>query len=251
MMAVASKNGIKADWILPFENLAIHGKIRVDMKEPGHHDGWGMVSYFPAKNMGGSADSWGGKELVPEYLEREPHSVTKDSQQFRNGAKLIEESKCRTAMVHFRKISVGLPQISNTHPFLHEEWVFAHNGTIFDSEKIPLTKFKPTGTTDSERFFLFLLERIAGLQEKKKQIEELMRGAEEIGKNFKHTSLTFLLTNGKNLFAYRECDPQYQDYYTLFLSEVAGGTLFCSEPLPAVSQNWKPLENGSLSVASF
>lgn len=236
MMAVLAKEQIKADWILPFEHLATQGKIRSDMKEPGHHDGWGMVAYF--------------KEGFPEYLEREPHSVSKDSQHFRNGAALIEESKCKVAMVHFRKISVGEPQISNTHPFLHETWAFSHNGTIYDSKKIPLAKLKPAGTTDSERFFLFLLERLSSIQDQKEQPAELKRAAEEIAKNFKHTSLTFLLTNGKNLFAFRECDPKYNDYYTLFSAEVNGGTIFCSEPLSAVSQNWKPLENGSLSVVS-
>ena len=75
MIIVGSKDFVKSDFILPFENLAINGNIRCDMKEAGHHDGWGMVSYF--------------KENFPEYLEREPHSVTLDSEHFKKGAKFI------------------------------------------------------------------------------------------------------------------------------------------------------------------
>ena len=124
MMGVCSKDFVKSSYILPFETLAVNGKIRCDMKEPGHHDGWGMVSYF--------------REGFPEYLEREPHSVTLDSKNFKNSAQVIEEQKSKVALIHFRKISVGEPLISNTHPFLCKKWAFCHNGTIYESEKIIL-----------------------------------------------------------------------------------------------------------------
>lgn len=237
MIGIASKDFIRSEWLLLFESLAVCGKIRNDMKEPGHHDGWGMVSYF--------------KKNFPEYLERQPHSVTQDSELFENGAKLIEQSKCKIAIAHFRKISVGKPMISNTHPFLYKEWAFCHNGTIFEHEKIPLQKLRPSGTTDSERFFLYLVEQIQNVSQKDRTTS-LKQAIEKVKKNLTYTSLTFLLTDGESIYAYRECDPQYADYYTLFSTKVNHGTICSSEPLKLLgNEKWKSLENGVLVVLQF
>lgn len=235
-MGIISKDFVRSEWILPFENLAVNGKIRSDMTEPGHHDGWGMVSYF--------------RKDFPGYIERRPHSVTKDTEYFRKGTQRLQESRSKTALIHFRKISVGEPVISNTHPFLCQQWAFAHNGTIFDGERIPLRNLKPSGTTDSERFFLYLIEQIAQTnQESKNHTTVLKEAIEKIKKNFKHTSLTFLLTDGNSIYAYRECDPQYEDYYTLCTTQIAAATLFCSEPMPLADAKWIPLGNDQLTVA--
>ena len=228
MMAAVTKNYIKREWIEPFWDLAVRGKTRSDMPEPGHHDGWGLVAYF--------------REDFPEYLEREPHSVTKDPEHFKNGAAAIEESKSKVAMLHFRKISVGKPQISNTHPFLYQEWSFCHNGTIFDSDKIPLERLKPGGATDSERFFLYMMEHL----DPKNPYESIQNAAQDIKKNFKTTSLTFLLSNGKTIYAYRDFDPQYGDYYTLFTAKADGSRIIASESEPRVASSWEPLQNGTL-----
>ena len=227
MMAVVAKKVIKADWIAPVESLAVRGKTRSDMPEPGHHDGWGMVAYF--------------RENFPEYLDREPHSVTQDEENFKKGAAAIQAAKAKVAMIHFRKISVGKPQISNTHPFLYKEWSFCHNGTIFDSDKIPLLKLKPGGATDSERFFLYIMEHLDPAN-----IEKSVGGAIwQIKRDFKYTSLTFLLSNGKSIYAYRECDPQYDDYYTLYAATIDGSRVISSEPLPQIAPNWDPVPNGA------
>ncbi len=227
MMAVGSKVSVKADWIVQFESLAAQGKTRCDMPEPGHHDGWGMVSYF--------------RENFPEYLGREPHSATEDDAAYKKGAQFIEQSKCKSAMVHFRKISVGKPAISNTHPFLYKEWAFCHNGTIFDSDQIPLAQLKPGGVTDSERFFLYLMEHL----DPKDPRGSIKKSILEIKKKFKYTSLTFLLTDGKTLYAYRDCDPQYDDYYTLHTALADGSRIFSSEPLAKIP-SWKALKNAEL-----
>lgn len=225
MVAVQSKSSVKADWLLAFEPLAVHGKLRCDMSVPGHGDGWGMVSYF--------------KENFPEYLAREPHSETEDSEVYKKGAQFLEQSKAKVAMIHFRKISVGQPAISNTHPFLYKQWSFCHNGTIYDSEKISLVSLKPSGSTDSERFFLYLMEHL----DPQNHLKSIKKSVQQIKKNFKYTSLTFLLTDGKTIYAYRDCDPQYDDYYTLYNAKINGGEIICSEPLPAITNQWQVLKN--------
>jgi len=226
MAAALSSNIIQCEWLAPVLDLAVNGKTRSDMPEPGHHDGWGMVAYF--------------KENFPEYLERQPHSVTKDLEHFKYSAQAVQNGKSKAAMIHFRKISVGQTQISNTHPFLYKEWAFCHNGTIFDSDKIPLKALKPAGTTDSERFFLHLMERL----DPKNPFQSIQTAVDELKKKFKYTSLTFLLTDGKTLYACRDCDPQYGDYYTLFSASIKGGYVVASEPLTQVAPSWEPLANG-------
>jgi predicted glutamine amidotransferase len=240
MMIALSKDTVKADWLLAFEPLAVKGKLRCDMTEPGHGDGWGMVSYF--------------RENFPQYLDREPHSASQDPEIFKKDAQTVEQEKSKIAMVHFRKISVGKPMISNTHPFLYQQWSFAHNGTIFDSDKIPLKELKPGGTTDSERFFLFLIEQLTQskvkLSDPKAVETELKKAIAKIKKEFKYTSLTFLMSDGKNVYAYRDCDPQYSDYYTLHTTNVQGNKIISSEVLTTIKEPWAPVINETLLVLS-
>lgn len=61
-----------------------------------------------------------------------------------------------------RKAPVGGNVIENTHPFRHGPWVFAHNGTTTDLDRIApsLHPFRPpVGCTDSELVFQWLLNR--------------------------------------------------------------------------------------------
>ncbi|OGR95824.1 MAG: hypothetical protein A2902_01940 [Elusimicrobia bacterium RIFCSPLOWO2_01_FULL_64_13] len=227
MMGVLSDDAVKADWLKAFERLAVEGKIRLDMTEPGHHDGWGLAGY--------------PRPGFPRYLEREPHSVTLDPSHFREGTEFLERSGSRAALVHFRKASEGGRSIANTHPFLYKEWAFCHNGTIFDHESIPLGRLRPSGGTDSERFFLCLMEHLdPGDPE-----GSIRKAAEEIRSGFRYSSLTFLLTDGKSLYAYRELDLEYSDYYTLYLARSGGSWLAASEPLRIAGLEWEPVAPGS------
>ena len=71
--------------------------------------------------------------------------------------------------MHVRRATVGSIDSFNSHPFRHGTWMFAHNGTIFDFEKLEsrimaelLPDFIPLifGSTDSERYFFFLLSHM-------------------------------------------------------------------------------------------
>lgn len=74
-----------------------------------------------------------------------------------------------TFLVHVRRATVGITDHLNAHPFRHGRWLFAHNGTLFDYDKLApwlksqtLDRFEPLilGETDSERLFYFLLSRV-------------------------------------------------------------------------------------------
>lgn len=74
-----------------------------------------------------------------------------------------------TFLVHVRRATVGVTDHLNAHPFRHGRWLFAHNGTLLDYERLQpwlqehtLERFEPLilGETDSERVFYFLVSRL-------------------------------------------------------------------------------------------
>lgn len=238
-MAAVSESGVRADWLTAFQPLAASGNLRCDMDpgQPGHGDGWGMIAYF--------------KPDFPEYLDREPHSAVQDPENYKKDARSVEAGQVPVALVHFRKISVGRPSISNTHPFTRGAWAFAHNGTIYDSDRIPLKRSRPAGGTDSERFFLHLLENLedagTNLTEPKAVARDMKEILWKFKQDFKFSSLTFLLTDGKTVYVYRESgERRFDDYYTLYTADLDGGRLVSSQPLQIAGARWEPVSNESL-----
>lgn len=73
--------------------------------------------------------------------------------------------KSKIIIGHIRKANSGKVSLENTHPFQRElwgqTWVFAHNGQVKSAKKLPLKRFHPIGTTDSEYAFCWLLDQIA------------------------------------------------------------------------------------------
>lgn len=89
-----------------------------------------------------------------------------------------------------------------------------HNGTIPNfNEKVVGLK----GTTDSERFFLLVLKMG---EEGHLPIERALKLAiKKVRESYTYSSLTFLLTNGNRIYAYREySDPRDSDYYNLMFA---------------------------------
>src|SRR5262245_60339035 len=65
-------------------------------------------------------------------------------------------------IAHVRHATVGHATRADTHPFAREwggaEYCFAHNGTLKKAHDLPLGRFRPIGTTDSEHLFCHLLD---------------------------------------------------------------------------------------------
>ena len=188
------------------------------------------------------------------YYGRSAHDASQDRAAWENAVDEIGKHPSNILLAHFRKASVGNRAIENTHPFLRNGWSFCHNGTIYEEDKLPLEKYSPAGRTDSERFFLFLLEAVEQHKDTRTALEKAIRHVRE---NFEYNSLTFLLTNGVSLYAYRgysdarlekhETVEERNRYYTLWAADVPGGHLVCSQPiLTGKIPTWKPLSNGEL-----
>lgn len=74
--------------------------------------------------------------------------------------------KSRVVVAHVRRANRGRVALENTHPFTRElwgrQWTFAHNGQLAGVKKLPLGRFRPIGTTDSEHAFCWLLGELEG-----------------------------------------------------------------------------------------
>ena len=82
-------------------------------------------------------------------------------------------ARSRVVIAHVRDASVGPVTEANTHPFVHDQWIFAHNGTVarfkdvarvraeLEAEIDPELRRALRGETDSERCFLIFLTRLA------------------------------------------------------------------------------------------
>ena len=124
--------------------------------------------------------------------------------------------------------------MENTHPFTVGEWAFAHNGTI--------RKLNLHDQTDSEWFFLSLMNEFA--KNRSSNVVELIKQrVATVRSLYNYSSITFLLSNGKTMYAYRDYTG-HEDYYTLFYTKTNDATIVCQEKL--FDSRWTGLENRQL-----
>lgn len=115
----------------------------------GSHNphGWG-IAFYPDRSC----------QVIKEPLKAGESTLSRFIQSY-------PEIKSNIVLAHVRFNSVGEPDYQNTHPFHRElygqEYVFAHNGTLFGYEEDFLNhKYQPVGSTDSEAVFCHLLNLI-------------------------------------------------------------------------------------------
>ena len=112
-----------------------------------HGDGWGMAWYAGSRPATWKSPARAGRE--PEY------------------DKLAWQPLGDLGLLHLRWATPGLGvNDANTHPFRYENYTFAHNGAIYPQERLgdmlpPEWERQLGGTTDSERYFLHLMWRLA------------------------------------------------------------------------------------------
>ncbi|WP_242339497.1 MULTISPECIES: class II glutamine amidotransferase [Anaeromyxobacter] len=82
------------------------------------------------------------------------------------------EVRSAVVIAHVREASVGPVLRENTHPFLFDRWLFAHNGTVARYREVPAVRTaieaeidpdlrrEIQGDTDSERVFYLFVSRL-------------------------------------------------------------------------------------------
>jgi predicted glutamine amidotransferase len=132
-------------------------------------------------------------------------------------AKSAARVYAKTVVAHVRRATVGPPGIENTHPFVHGRWIFAHNGTVPNFEKVrdilldhldPLHRTEIQGSTDSEHVFRYILSRWQHHPEQdllsvlKHSLEQVVNWCLELDAEAK-IGLNVILTDGNKLMGSR------------------------------------------------
>jgi predicted glutamine amidotransferase len=143
-----------------------------------HGDGWGMAWQDPDDHSIRSASA-ADSALEDAAYER-----------------LAGQRLGRAGIVHLRWASPGLRVApENTHPFVEDGYAFAHNGHIAPLERLeglltPASRAALRGSTDSERYFRFVLQCIA---QHGQEVEGISAALEVLVREFPDASLNALL----------------------------------------------------------
>lgn len=176
---------------------ALMAQSKGDMQGYVHGHGWGVADY---------ADG------VP-LVEKKTWAAFHGEHFARNAARIY----ARTVVAHVRRATVGGTSIENTHPFHHGKWIFAHNGTVPNFERVrpvildhmdPLHRTEIMGKTDSEHVFrylmsLFLRHPERGLKETVRVgLEQVIAWSNEIDPQAR-IGLNIVLTDGEHVIGSR------------------------------------------------
>jgi glutamine amidotransferase len=186
-----------------------------------HCHGWGLIT---AEN----------NNLI---IQKEPVAAYK--------SKILDEiiekiTPQTTSLAHIRLATIGSINIENCHPFSGEDiskrkWFLIHNGTIYSG--IQLTKYfsLQTGSTDSERIFLYMIDKI---NEKIKSVghslsmkERFDVISEMIADISPRNKLNLMIYDGELLYVHKNMND------TLFYRHTQNGFVFSTAPLD--ENEWK------------
>ncbi len=243
MLAIAGNPPLPLEQALSgFSTQCQKGCVKKGMT-PGHTDGWGMSGFTSGRAV---------------YFGRDPQSASASGSLYQEAVERAVKTAPNILIAHLRKASEGEVSIANTHPFHYQDWNFAHNGTVFGAlGSFPLSSTQPLGTTDSERFFYWIYEQIHAEIDPTRALVELIKKSRP---GLVFTSLTFVMSDGKRLWAYRDYGDKRLDkgetaadraaYYTLYYAVLPNAVAIASEPIPGISNAWIPLEQRQLVVCT-
>ncbi|MFQ6125701.1 MAG: class II glutamine amidotransferase [Candidatus Heimdallarchaeota archaeon] len=222
--------GVVANKPGKFSSLIEQFKEKFSRTNP---DGWGIGWYENGKGQF-------FKEGIPAH---DPASQL---------SRVSKEVKSQIILVHVRKLSIAPRSQKNSHPFQENDWLFIHNGAVNRNHLYSLLKPKYKqqleGETDSEVYFYWVLQNIeSNNNDVIKGVKDAIK--EVISRNY--TGLTFLLSDGITLYAFRYSQSP-QDAYTLYKLEKKPSNLdeavvfVCSEPL--TDEEWDEIKFGHILI---
>lgn len=183
-----------------------------------HPDGWGVAAH-------GGRDSLAPPSLTAQGAEGSRsehgwrlHKGTARASECSRFQAIAAYSAGTMLVAHIRQKTVGPTSVANTHPFLRDGWVFAHNGTIKDQDFVKervsaRRRAEVEGETDSEMLFALLLSRLddAGLTHVRgggtpEERAATTRVLGEVATSLRERNVgafNFLLSNGGLCFVHR------------------------------------------------
>ena len=215
----------------PCHSLVAQSHCAQEAKTATNADGFGLAWY------GGRAEPGIYRDILPAWSDPNLKSLCR---QIRSGLFLA----------HVRASTGGATSRMNCHPFASGRWSFMHNGQIGGFEKIRRkleARIADTlydqleGTTDSELFFLMMLDEGLELDPQgavARATAEVLDVQRQAGMepSFK---LTAAFSNGDALFAVRYATDQQAP--TLYTGQALSGRCLVSEPFDREGSQWQPI----------
>lgn len=188
-----------------------------------HPHGWGLACINKNKAL-----------IEKESLEASKSNYLKE--------RLSQPVSAKIILAHIRFATIGNVEYKNCHPFSGKDntgrqWTLIHNGTIFDYPPLNSYLSAQSGDTDSERIFLYLLDKLNKAQDKMRErlsFKERFELFDKIICNMsKGNKLNLLFSDGKYLYAHTNCKD------TLHYLEQDGKIIISTQPLD--DKSWKPV----------
>jgi predicted glutamine amidotransferase len=225
-------------------------------------------------------DGWGVGwfENGKPRLRKSPKPLSRDRRLLFEAAR---QAKGQTLIGHVRWASnpMKLPKkeilgMEHTQPFVHDNWIFAHNGTLYIPREVraelgPWEKFIQ-GNNDSEVLFYWLLKHLKGNETRVAEaVRASLRGLDNIWRGcrkkyplykFPYHGLNCVLSDGEKVITFCLVDPdgfgkskglcqRQQPYYQLQWFETPNMVAVASEPMDP-NQKWNAFAHGELLTIS-
>jgi len=231
MVGLVFRGHVPIDTLCDLRRVAEIGVVP-EQEHRGHVDGWGVVSF-----TNGS----------PRYIGRSDRAMHADPS---FDAALMDVGRLpapNILIAHARAASKGSAKMENTHPFVIDGLVLAHNGTVYDLE--PPKGTVPKGESDSEVLALMLAERYAKERDLERAITALI--TEDIRRR-KFSAAVLLVSDGRTLFGYRDfTSDDRASYYDLRIANGDGHVALYQETAMGHTGESSQVSKGELVEVSL
>lgn len=186
-----------------------------------------------------NADGWGLGWYPDQSVAIVKEPVQWRRSQYTGFLETYKDLRAALYIAHVRKkTSGGEATHADTHPFSRElagrDYCFAHNGTLSGAFwQLPLGRYRPVGSTDSEQLFCHLLDEVAQRQDYLTTAASWAWLHGKLGALNRMGKLNCLLADGRHLFCYHDA----QGYKGLTL-----------RPVPIVDQEIRRFEDPGLRI---
>jgi predicted glutamine amidotransferase len=221
----------------PCHSLIAQSHHALEAKTPTNGDGFGVAWYGARPEPGLYRD------ILPAWSDP-------------NLKSLCRQISSPLFLAHVRASTGGATSRMNCHPFVAGRWSFMHNGQVGGFEKLRRRLEaaisdelydRLEGTTDSELFFLLMLE--AGLdidpqQAAAKAAGRIIEASQAAGIE-PHLRLTAAFSDGEKLFAIRYATDAYAPTLYAAKTRNTAGHCLVSEPFDREGCDWQAIPPGS------
>ncbi|RLF14536.1 MAG: hypothetical protein DRJ66_05870 [Thermoprotei archaeon] len=250
---------ISAEPISPYKYLVQDECSLLVQAEKGRQDdGWGIGYYVNG-------------ELI---VFKSPNTVYKERDLF---IEKVRQVKSNIIIAHVRKASNprNLPKerlisLENTQPFSYENYVFAHNGTIYYPdevlERLGNLRTLVRGVNDSEVYFAYLIKEFIRHHDFVMAVKAVKKGLWEILHNVRvrrydvpYSSLNVIFSDGRNMYAMTHyvkgenikaiCYKDTPYFNMAFYYD--GKMLVVSSERTNNSAGWQVMNNNEILIASI